>query len=107
MSATPERTQNIVADERQPLLSGKQTTPTAVDDPSVAFDEENINPGPLPEEDASSSAAKQQLWGPWKITRYVLLTVLVGVGLGLFVKGFMDADDVDVSWVNVSSYGDI
>lgn len=77
-----------VADERQPLLP-----PAALlDEPVLAIhDEEN----PLVEQDAEIPPEKgQRSW--WTIAWYTLFTVVGILLLALFIKGFIDADDVEV-----------
>ena len=98
MSAT------IIEGERQPLLNGQQSRPPAAvvaGNSNGVYDEENPNPDLVSEE-------IQPSWGPWRITKYVFWTLLISFGLGLFIKGFIDADDVDVSdpeiWLNFRKY---
>ena len=66
-----------VVDEREPLLTNVER------DPEEQLDD--IDDVPLEK--------KTSLWTyGW----YTVLTILVGVALGFFVKGFIDADDVEV-----------
>lgn len=70
-------------DERQPLLTA---------DPD--YDAEN----PVADE-----PIKKRSW--WAIGWYTVLTLLGGFALGLFIKGFIDADDVEVCLQSVHDGG--
>lgn len=73
-----------VTDERQPLLgsSGQLASP--------ALDEENGENLVL----GAKPSAEERGWKT--ITAYVVLGIVGTVLLGFFIKGFLDADDVEV-----------
>ncbi|KAH9840161.1 mitochondrial carrier domain-containing protein [Rhodofomes roseus] len=62
-------------DERQPLLA------IVEQDPEEQLDDVDVSP------------EKKSSW--WTYSWYAVLTILVGVALGFFIKGFIDADDVE------------
>lgn len=65
------------ADERQPLLAGAE--------------------GDVEEQFDDAPPEKKRTW--WTYGWYAVLTILGGVALGFFIKGFIDADDVEVRGV--------
>ncbi len=72
-------------DERQPLLSPAPL----VTGEDVEHDEENI------EVPVAEDVPKKRSW--WSIGWYTLLTVFGILFAVIFIKGFIDADDVEVS----------
>ncbi|KAH8105184.1 mitochondrial carrier [Cristinia sonorae] len=68
-----------IADERQPLLA--QSNRNDIE-----------NPAPVVEE-VEDPPAKKASW--WTIAWYIVLTGLAIFGLAIFIKGFIDADDVE------------
>lgn len=103
--------------ERQPLLGTDETQPPSYDDqdqtkaqPSTEIrivtesGSGDIEPGPefqgLATEGLGAPkpgpSVKQKTSG-WMIAWYVVLTVVCVGGLAVFIKGFIDADDVEVS----------
>ncbi|KAI0315483.1 mitochondrial carrier domain-containing protein [Amylostereum chailletii] len=75
--------------ERQPLLSSKPPSyhePALEPDPIVSADEEDVN------EPLETPTKKTSLWA---ILWYIVLASFSGVALAFFVKGFINADDVD------------
>lgn len=85
-------------DERQPLLppAALESTPALNDrSPSYNRDEENQNEERQPAEESAAEEVKQKRsW--WSIAWYTLLTGLGIFFAVLFIKGFIDADDVEV-----------
>lgn len=67
-------------DERQPLLS------IAERDPEEQLEDDESDDAPLEK--------KPTTWWTWGW--YAVGTVLIAVALGFFIKGFIDADDVEV-----------
>ena len=67
------------ADERQPLLSNVER------DPEEQLEDDESDDIPL---------EKKMAWWTWGW--YAVGTVLIAVALGFFIKGFIDADDVEV-----------
>src|SRR5258708_20776264 len=83
--------------EEQPLLSNSK--PSGYQDPpgssSRTQDEETAI---LIDEDETSDSPKEQ-WTRKQIAIYSVLTLLGLFILAIFVKGFIDADDVEVCYV--------
>lgn len=76
-------------EDTQPLIAS--THPNYNGEPEEQPDEENLRK-PLVE--LADNAPKKR--SPWKMAFYAALT-LIGVALvALFIKGFLDADDVEV-----------
>ncbi|KAK7682006.1 hypothetical protein QCA50_014970 [Cerrena zonata] len=79
-------TPTVVADsERQPLLSKSSDDHASVTVVGEGSDSGSSTPQPVPE--------KKRSW--WTIGWYSFLTVAGTFLLALFIKGFIDADDVD------------
>ena len=72
---------NTNTNERQPLLGNPQGTDHDVENPSGSA--------------AASPPTKQRSW--WTIGWYAFWSILSIFGLAVFIKGFIDADDVEVS----------
>lgn len=68
--------ESVPADEREPLLSRESQAEAG-------------------EPEAAAPPEKKRSW--WTIGWYAVFTVLGAVLLALFIKGFIEADDVEVS----------
>lgn len=75
--------ETVPTDEREPLLSR----------------ESQIEAG---EPEASAPPEKKRSW--WTIGWYAVFTVVGVVLLALFIKGFIEADDVEVSNFSIGYY---
>lgn len=74
-------------DERQPLLAPLKPPENNLD-AEIRHDEES---------DIGRDAVQEQKRSLWDVGFYVVLAIVCFVLLGVLVKGFADADDVDVS----------
>jgi hypothetical protein len=70
--------------------------PIKITTPPEPEQEANESQPLLPRHDSGLSDPPKAR-NPWKIAMYIVLTVVGAVFLGFFIKGFIDADDVDVS----------
>lgn len=84
-------------DDQDPTKAQPTTSIHIVTDSSPSGD---ISPGPelsdLADGGVPKPSVKQKTSG-WMVAWYVVLTVVCVGAVGVFVKGFIDADDVEVS----------
>jgi hypothetical protein len=87
MSSPTPKSPPVEADERQPLLA-----------PEVESEQADVSPedldGSLGQPEAVVRPKKTR--SKVKIASYILLTLLSAFVLAVFIKGFIDADDVEV-----------
>lgn len=76
------------SDEEQPLLHSSSSSRG-----ERTQDEEHID---IPEAHEEDSEVVQKKTSVWKVFWYLVLAVVVIFLLAVFIKGFIDADDVEV-----------
>lgn len=88
MATEPSKT---FPSEAEPLLVDSQRTPSysGQETPIISVDVEN-----------QPEANPDRKRGPWEIAFYVICVILGAVLLAMLIKGFIEADDVDVGAVN-------
>lgn len=87
MATEPSKT---FPSEAEPLLVDSQRTPSysGQETPIIGVDVEN-----------QPEANPDRKRGPWEIAFYVICVILGAVLLAMLIKGFIEADDVDVGAV--------
>ena len=82
-------------DERAPLL------PVTAKEPSIREDvtAEVLEAGPVDESEAHTAPVDKKV-SVWKVVWRVTLTLVSIFLLAVFIKGFLDADDVEVSVIS-------